>query len=181
MTKLRAVTFGAALVLAVAVKVTLTPILGLAFDPLLTALAAGVGVLGCLLIAWLAFAPGRFRAASDKGWDALAAALAEYTRGNPNRPRRGTATIRLAQSRLVVVGVFGSGRPPAAERLRPRLRGLGVEELGFGLSRDGDGWAFVARADGQRLDWQFRVLASAVCDTWRPAGFFAAPGAGQEE
>jgi hypothetical protein len=127
----------------------------------------------------------------------VARGLAAHVRKNLAAIERGAVPVRLVEETVGplgfrdedagVVGVFGNDNYASevrarreVELIRLRLRDLGAEELGFGLSQDGYTWALLVRGDDRR----FRTLAGklmqremlkialeqAVQQAWQAAG-----------
>ena len=125
----------------------------------------------------------------------IACGLAAHVRKNLARVERGAVPVRLVEDtagpiRVVeegsVIGVFGNDNYVAeakarreVELTRQRLRELGAEEAGFGLSQDGYSWALLVRCDerryrtekGKALQRELLKIAleEAVSRAWRDA------------
>lgn len=118
-------------------------------------------------------------------WNALATGLATYVREFLPRARRGASAIRLPLGAGEVVGVFANDGCTADERmktevaaLRRRLQEAALEELGFGLSEDGQAWALLigqgpSQRQGSGTSIPAEALAAflddAVWEAWRVA------------
>jgi hypothetical protein len=127
----------------------------------------------------------------------VASGLAAHVRKNLSFIERGAVPVRLVDEtsgpmRFVdeggpVVGVFGNDNYIAEARarrevelMRVRLREIGAEEVGFGLSQDGYTWALLARCDDRRYrtpagkglqrELLKISLEDAVCRAWQTAG-----------
>jgi hypothetical protein len=125
----------------------------------------------------------------------IACGLAAHVRKNLGGVERGAVPVRLVEDtagplRVVedgaVVGIFGNDNYIAeakarreVELTRLRLRAMGAEEAGFGLSQDGYSWALLVRcADhhyrteaGKALQRELLKIAleEVVTRAWRDA------------
>lgn len=119
-------------------------------------------------------------------WDALASGLAAYVKEFLPHTRRGVLTIRLPQGGGPVVGVFGDDGYATDQRvkqevaaLRRQLQEAALEEMGFGLSEDGQAWALLVRPGpsprwapggaGVTAEAIAAFLDDAVWEAWRVA------------
>jgi hypothetical protein len=96
----------------------------------------------------------------------IACGLAAHVRKNLASVERGAVPVRLVEEaagpiRVVedgsVLGIFGNDNYIAeakarreVELTRRQLKGVGAEEVGFGLSQDGYTWALLVRCDDRR-------------------------------
>jgi hypothetical protein len=96
----------------------------------------------------------------------IACGLAAHVRKNLACVERGAVPVRLVEETVgpfhviedgAVIGVFGNDNYVAeakarreVELTRQRLREIGAEEAGFGLSQDGYTWALLVRCDTRR-------------------------------
>jgi hypothetical protein len=101
-----------------------------------------------------------------KNYNDVASGLATHVRKNLGTVERGAVPVRLVEEAIgpfraleggAVVGVFGNDNYIAemrarreVELIRGRVRELGGEEVGFGLSQDGYTWALLVRCDESR-------------------------------
>ncbi len=125
----------------------------------------------------------------------IACGLAAHVRKNLGCVERGAVPVRLVEDtagpiRVVedgaVIGIFGNDNYIAeansrreVELTRQRLRQMGAEEAGFGLSQDGYTWALLVRCDerryrteaGRALQRELLKIAleEAVSRAWRDA------------
>ena len=125
----------------------------------------------------------------------IACGLASHVRKNLACVERGAVPVRLVEDtpglvRAVeedaVVGVFGNDNYVAEARARHeveltrrRVREVGAEEVGFGLSQDGYTWALLVRCDDHRYKTETGralqrellkvALEEAVSRSWRDA------------
>ncbi|HKI31202.1 MAG TPA: hypothetical protein VKA46_05005 [Gemmataceae bacterium] len=125
----------------------------------------------------------------------IASGLAAHVRKNLAGVERGAVPVRLVEDtvgplRLIdegaVIGIFGNDNYIAevkarreVELTRKRLRELGAEEAGFGLSQDGYTWALLVRCDDRRYRTETgkalqrellkMALEEAVSRAWRDA------------
>jgi hypothetical protein len=125
----------------------------------------------------------------------VACGLAAHVRKNLTCVERGAVPVRLVEDtagpiRFVeegaVIGVFGNDNYVAeakarreVELTRQRIREVGAEEVGFGLSHDGFTWAILVRCDGRRYRTEAGralqrellkvALDEAVSRAWRDA------------
>jgi hypothetical protein len=125
----------------------------------------------------------------------IASGLAAHVRKNLASVERGAVPVRLVEEtagpfRVIedgaVVGIFGNDNYAAeakarreVELTRKRLREMGAEEVGFGLSQDGYAWALLVRCDDRRYrtgaakelqrEMLKIALEEAVARAWRDA------------
>lgn len=125
----------------------------------------------------------------------IACGLAAHVRKNLAGVERGAVPVRLVEDaagplRIVaegaVIGIFGNDNYIAEAKARrevqltrQRLREIGAEEAGFGLSQDGFTWALLVRCDearyrteaGKALQRELLKIAleEAVSRAWRDA------------
>jgi hypothetical protein len=125
----------------------------------------------------------------------IACGLAAHVRKNLTDIERGAVPVRLVEDAIghirviedgAVIGIFGNDNYIAeakarreVELMRRRLRELGAEEAGFGLSQDGFTWALLVRCDEQRYrtgtgralqrEMLKIALEEAVSRAWRDA------------
>jgi hypothetical protein len=125
----------------------------------------------------------------------IACGLAAHVRKNLPCVERGAVPVRLVDDtagplRVIeqgsVVGIFGNDNYIAevkarheVELMRKRVRELGAEEAGFGLSQDGYTWALLVRCDdgryrtetGRAMQRELLKIAleEAVSRAWRDA------------
>jgi hypothetical protein len=125
----------------------------------------------------------------------IACGLAAHVRKNLASVERGAVPVRLVEDtagpiRVVedgaVIGIFGNDNYIAeakarreVEITRRRLREMGAEEAGFGLSQDGYTWALLVRCDGRAYRTEAGkalqrellkiALEEAVTRAWRDA------------
>jgi hypothetical protein len=101
-----------------------------------------------------------------KSLNDIACGLAAHVRKNLTAVERGAVPVRLIEDTTgpihfleygSVVGIFGNDNyigeartRHEVELTRRRLRDLGAEEAGFGLSQDGFTWALLVRCDEKR-------------------------------
>jgi hypothetical protein len=91
-------------------------------------------------------------------WNEVAAGLARHVRGDSSPAHRGALMLTSPADNTAVAALFGNDdyagderSRRAAEFLRAQLCEAGVEELGFGLSDDGEAWALLIRARMRRF------------------------------
>ncbi len=125
----------------------------------------------------------------------IACGLAAHVRKNLACVERGAVPVRLVEDTVglirvveegAVIGIFGNDNYIAeakarreVELTRRRLREMGAEEAGFGLSQDGYTWALLVRCDGSRYHTETGkalqrellkiALEEAVGRAWRDA------------
>jgi hypothetical protein len=125
----------------------------------------------------------------------IASGLASHVRKHLATVERGAVPVRLVEDSIgrirviedgAVIGIFGNdnylGEARArheVELTRRRLRDLGAEEAGFGLSPDGYTWAILVRCDDHRYQTETGkalqrellkiTLDEAVSRAWREA------------
>jgi hypothetical protein len=118
-------------------------------------------------------------------WKALAIGLAAYAREFLPDVRRGALALRLPLGVGYVAGAFGNDGYAEDSRartevaaLRERLQQAGLEELSFGLSKDGHTWALLVGPgrsqqqtpdDGIPAEALVAFVDDAVWDAWKIA------------
>ncbi len=103
-----------------------------------------------------------------KNYNDVATGLATHVRKNLGAVERGAVPVRLVEESVIpflapnqssaVVGVFGNDNYISEARarrevelIRQRVREIGAEEVGFGLSQDGYTWALLVCCDDHRF------------------------------
>jgi hypothetical protein len=116
-----------------------------------------------------------------------ASILARFARANLFGIQRAAFRIRYHDDETVALALFGNDNYSADSRIRRevaqirlRLRDVAIEELGFGLSRDGHTWALLLKVNNEGFHTKpgkaFPVeMAKAFLDDiihggWRAAG-----------
>ena len=132
-----------------------------------------------------------------RGYNDVASGLATHVRKNLASIERGAVPVRLVEETAgpfrtlgqngAVLGVFGNDNYVAESRarrevelMRRRVRELGAEEVGFGLSQDGYSWAMLVRCDDRRFKTEAGrslqrelmkiTLEDEVSHAWQTAG-----------
>jgi hypothetical protein len=102
---------------------------------------------------------GRRRSMMPVNLNDFARALAIYARGKMSNMHRGALLIRCTADNSTIAAAFGNDdfRCDArvrreVSRVRQALAEAHLEELGFGLSLDGNSWALLVRANSQRYE-----------------------------
>jgi len=85
-------------------------------------------------------------------WDQFAAGMAAIARSRWSRAACGTVLLEIENADCPVAAIFGNEDYGADDRVQERVDGLreelesaSLEEIGFGVSPNGEGWAILAR------------------------------------
>jgi hypothetical protein len=122
----------------------------------------------------------------SRNWNHIATFLALAARISSSIPKRGVSVIEDDEKEPVAVLVFVNDYYESSARawvemafLRQCLRGLGGEELGFGLSPVGSSWVMLARTTDCRYRtrsgkaFQLEMLKSSLADLVQKAAMNA--------